>query len=77
MANAYPDGYAARSDFEDGGYLEPAMDFAKEAEASGAYGENVRDPSEVGPALRRGLAQTRAGKPAVISVWLSRLLRKD
>lgn len=76
VANAYPDGYAARSDF-DGGYLEPAMDFAKEAEAAGGYGENVRDPNEVGPALRRGLAQTRAGKPAVISVWLSRLLHKD
>jgi acetolactate synthase-1/2/3 large subunit len=76
VANSYPDGYAAKSDF-DGGYLEPAMDFAKEAEAAGAYGENVRDPQEVGPALRRGLAQTRAGKPAVIAVWLPRLLHKD
>jgi hypothetical protein len=37
----------------------------------------VRDPQEVGPALRRGLAQTRAGKPAVIAVWLPRLLHKD
>ena len=43
MANSYPDGYAQRSGF-DGGYLEPAMDLAKEAEAAGAYGENVRDP---------------------------------
>ena len=46
VANSYPDGYAQRSGF-DGGYLEPAMDFAKEAEAAGAYGENVRDPREV------------------------------
>jgi acetolactate synthase-1/2/3 large subunit len=76
VASTYPDGYAAKSDF-DGGYLEPAMDFAKEAEAAGAYGENVRDPQEVGPALRRGLAQTRAGKPAVIAVWLPHLLHKD
>ena len=76
VANAYPDGYAAKVDY-DGGYLEPAMDFAKEAESVGAYGETVRDPREVGPALRRGLAQTREGRPAVISMWLPRLLRED
>jgi acetolactate synthase-1/2/3 large subunit len=76
VANSYPDGYAARSGF-DGGYLEPALDFAKEAEAAGGWGENVRDPAEVGPALRRGLAQTRAGRPAVIAVWLPRLLHED
>jgi acetolactate synthase-1/2/3 large subunit len=76
VANAYPGGYAAKVDF-DGGYLEPAMDFAKEAESVGAYGETVRDPREVGPALRRALAHTRAGRPAVVAVWLPRLLRED
>jgi len=76
VANAYPDGYAAKVDF-DGGYLEPAMDFAKEAESVGAYGETVRDPREVGPALRRALDHTRAGRPAVVAVWLPRLLRAD
>lgn len=76
VAGAYPDGYAARSEF-DGGYLEPAMDFAKEAEAAGGYGENVRDPATLGDALARGLAATRAGKPAVIAVWLPRLLKED
>ena len=76
VANSYPDGYAQRSGF-DGGYLEPAMDFAKEAEAAGAYGENVRDPREVAAALRRGLERTRAGQPAVISAWLPRLLHED
>ncbi len=76
VANAYPDGYAAKADF-DGGYLEPAMDFAKEAESAGAHGETVRDPREVGPALRRALAHTRAGRPAVVAMWLPRLLRGD
>ena len=61
----------------DGGYLEPALDFAKEAQSVGAYGETVRDPREVGPALRRGLAQTREGRPAVVAMWLPRLLRDD
>jgi acetolactate synthase I/II/III large subunit len=76
VANAYPDGYAQRSGL-DGGYLEPAIDFAKEAESAGTYGENVREPGEVAPALRRGLARVRDGQPAVISVWLPRLLQCD
>ncbi len=70
------DSYAAKANY-DGGYFDPPIDFAKEAEAAGAYGENVTDPGEVEPALRRGLERIRAGQPAVISVWLARLLQKD
>ncbi len=70
----YPGGYAAKGGFE-GGYFDPPIDFAKEAEAAGAYGENVRDPAEVGPALRRGLQQVRNGTPAVIAVWLPKILQ--
>lgn len=70
------DSYAAKAGF-DGGYFDPPIDFAKEAEAAGAYGENVTDPAEVEPALRRGLARIRAGQPAVIAVRLARLLQKD
>lgn len=76
VASIYPDGYAAKSQY-DGGYFDPPIDFAKEAEAAGAYGENVRDPAEVGPALERGLAKIRSGIPAVIAVWLPRLLQQD
>ena len=68
--------YAAKANF-DGGYFDPPIDFAKEAEAAGAYGETVTDPAEVEAALRRGLKSTREGVPAVISVWLPRLLQKD
>jgi acetolactate synthase-1/2/3 large subunit len=68
----YPGGYAARAGFE-GGYFEPAPDFAREAEAVGCYGERVTTPSEVEAALRRGLATTREGAPAVIVVRLPRL----
>lgn len=74
--STYPDSYAARAGFE-GGYFDPPMDFAKEAEAAGGYGENVRAPGDVAAALRRGLEATRRGTPAVISVWLPRLLRQD
>jgi len=77
IANYYgPEGHAKAGGFE-GGYFDPPIDFAKEAEAAGAYGENVRDPAEVPAALQRGLEQTRAGKPAVISVWLKRLEGDD
>jgi acetolactate synthase-1/2/3 large subunit len=72
-ASFYPDGYSVQSGLE-GGYFDP-IDFAKEAEAAGAYGENVRDPNDVAPALQRGLAKTRSGVPAVISVWLPRHLQ--
>ena len=68
--------YAAKADY-DGGYFDPPIDFAKEAEAAGAYGENVTDPAQVEAALQRGLKSIREGIPAVISVWLARLLQKD
>lgn len=65
-------GYAERGGFE-GGYFDPPIDFAMEAEAAGAYGETVRDPADLGHALRRGLSQIRSGRCAVISVWMERL----
>jgi thiamine pyrophosphate-dependent acetolactate synthase large subunit-like protein len=38
-------------------------DFAK---ALGGYGERVSDPGEIVPAIKRGIAQTREGKPALL-----------
>ena len=72
----YPGGHAETSGF-DGGYFDPPMDFAKEAEACGAYGENVREPRELESALQRGFSETRKGRPAVVSVWLARHLHAD
>lgn len=72
----YPDGYAVKGGLE-GGYFDPPMDFALEAQSAGAYGENVREAAELLPALRRGLEKTRAGIPAVIAAWLPRILQKD
>ena len=68
--------YAAKEGFV-GGYFDPPIDFAKEAEAAGAYGETVYDPADLPVALKRGLEQIRNGKPAVISVWLKRLEGTD
>ncbi|MCZ7573284.1 MAG: thiamine pyrophosphate-requiring protein [Ardenticatenaceae bacterium] len=72
----YPDGYAIREDNLEGGYIEPAPDLAKQAESVGAYGENVADPDQVGPALQRGLEAVRSGVPAVVAVRLLQLVRE-
>jgi acetolactate synthase-1/2/3 large subunit len=73
-AQFYPEGFAVKGGLE-AGYFDPPIDFAKEAEAAGAYGENVSDPAEVGPALKRGLQQIRNGTPAVIAVWLPKIMQ--
>ena len=75
-ANYGADGYAAQAGFE-GGYFDPPIDFAKEAEAAGAHGETVRDPAALEGALARGLQQVRNGKPALVSIWLKRLQGED
>lgn len=76
VRSTYGDSASERGGFE-GGYFDPPIDFAQEAAAAGAYGENVRRPEDVGPALRRGLEHTRNGKPAVISVWLAKFFSEE
>ena len=68
LRRAYPEGVAVQSGNYDGGTFDPPPDFARLAEAAGGYGETVTETAEVGPALRRGLAHTRDGIPAVIAV---------
>jgi acetolactate synthase-1/2/3 large subunit len=46
--------------------------FSKFAEMLGGHGEEVRDPEEVGPALRRARAAVqRSGKSAVVNIWVN------
>ena len=40
--------------------------YADMAKAFGAYGERVTEPSEIVPAIRRGIEQTREGTPALL-----------
>ncbi|MEX1019609.1 MAG: thiamine pyrophosphate-requiring protein [Litorilinea sp.] len=40
--------------------------YAEMAKAFGGYGERVTTPAEIVPAIRRGIAQTEAGKPALL-----------
>ncbi len=41
-------------------------DYAAMARAFGGYGERVTSAAEIVPAIRRGIAQTQAGKPALL-----------
>jgi acetolactate synthase-1/2/3 large subunit len=40
--------------------------YADFARALGGYGERVTEPGEVVPAIKRGIAQTKEGKPALL-----------
>ena len=40
--------------------------YAEMARAFGGYGERISDPDEIIPAIRRGIEQTKAGKPALL-----------
>lgn len=72
LAAIYPDSFAAREGF-DGGTFAPPIDFAQEAAGWGAHAENVTDPAEIRPALRRAREANNHGLPAVVSVWLEDL----
>jgi thiamine pyrophosphate-dependent acetolactate synthase large subunit-like protein len=40
--------------------------YAEMARAFGGYGERISDPAEIVPAIRRGIEQTRTGRPALL-----------
>ena len=68
---AYPEGYSARSGDLIGVDLTPAPRYHKLADAVEAYGERVEDPTEILPALRRGLERGRSGQSAILDVILA------
>ncbi|HWO40747.1 MAG TPA: thiamine pyrophosphate-requiring protein [Candidatus Eisenbacteria bacterium] len=70
VLRSYPDGAVAQTENFEGGLLDPAPDFGKLAEAVNGYGETVRDPERLAPALQRGLECVRQGAPAIISAHL-------
>ncbi|HLQ32236.1 MAG TPA: thiamine pyrophosphate-dependent enzyme, partial [Chloroflexota bacterium] len=76
LADTYPEGAAVAAGDYEGGMFDPPPNFAKLAEAGNGYGELVSDPDQVGPALKRGLEQTRKGTPAVIAVDLPTLIEE-
>ena len=47
-------------------------DYAAFARALGGHGERVTEPGEIAPAIRRGIAATEAGRPALVEFITSR-----
>jgi thiamine pyrophosphate-dependent acetolactate synthase large subunit-like protein len=47
-------------------------DYAAMARAFGGYGERVTEPGAIIPAIRRGIEQTKAGKPALLEFITSK-----
>jgi thiamine pyrophosphate-dependent acetolactate synthase large subunit-like protein len=67
-------GKMAESQHFVGTYLgEPDIDFVKLAQSQGIEGEQVTESNEIAPALKRGIAATRAGSPYLIDVVVGRL----
>ncbi len=50
-------------------------DYAAFARALGGYGERVEKPEDIAPAIRRGIAATRAGQPALLEFMTARETR--
>jgi len=57
---------AARSPVASNRSTDISGDYAAMARAFGAYGERITAPEEIVPAIKRGIEQTRAGKPALL-----------
>jgi thiamine pyrophosphate-dependent acetolactate synthase large subunit-like protein len=48
--------------------------YAELAKALGGYGERITEPAEIVPAIRRGIAQTEKGMPALLEFVTSKEL---
>ncbi len=73
LRKSYPGGFASDTKCV-GGTFDPPPDFARMAESAGGFGELDQSPTEIGPALKRGLEQTHKGVPAVVAVRLPSLV---
>ncbi len=48
------------------------VEYSKFAQMLGGYGEEVRDPKDIRPALERGREAVANGRPALINIWVDR-----
>lgn len=56
----------------------PMSDYSQIAKAYGVYGELVKDPNEVGPALKRAIDAAQKNKqPALVDVWTASIVNVD
>jgi acetolactate synthase-1/2/3 large subunit len=70
VRDLYPDGAIVRADDGVVTAIDQAPDYAQIAQACGAFGASVRDPSELESTLRRALDEVQHGRSAVVDVIL-------
>jgi acetolactate synthase-1/2/3 large subunit len=46
------------------------VEYSKFAQMLGGYGEEVKEPAQIRPALERGREAVASGKPALINIWV-------
>ena len=66
----YPEGWSAKTNTFVGTSITPSPDYAVLAQAFGAHGEKVEEPSDVRSALERGLKALSVGRAAIIDMRL-------
>jgi acetolactate synthase-1/2/3 large subunit len=66
----YPEGWSAKTNTFVGTSITPSPDYAVLAQAFGAHGEKVEEPSDVRSAFERGLEALGAGRAAIIDMRL-------
>jgi acetolactate synthase-1/2/3 large subunit len=71
VVREYPDGWAVRSKHFAGLSISPRPDYPALARAFGGYGETVERPTEVRPALLRGLDAVAKGNLALVETVLA------
>ncbi len=70
VADLYPDGAVVRADDGVVTAIQPRPDYAKVAEACGAFGATVTDPAELQATLKRALDEVQHGRSAVVDAVL-------
>jgi acetolactate synthase-1/2/3 large subunit len=68
----FPDGFAVKNQDFVGISITPSPEYSLVARAFDGYGEKVEEPSEVRPALQRGLKAVSSGQVALIDIRLAK-----
>lgn len=64
----YPDGFAAKSNWEPLTYFQPGTAYEKVVEVADGYGERVEDPAELPKAIDRALNENAKGRQALLNI---------
>jgi acetolactate synthase-1/2/3 large subunit len=70
VADLYPGGAIVRANDGVVTAINPSPDYARIAQACGAFGARVDDPAELEPTLRRALDEVEHGRSAVVDAVL-------